>query len=135
MTYPSERGRIIPPRLDDRTWQDLVDELRALIPVYAPPWTDHNPSDPGITIIEMFAMLVEGLIYRLNRVPDKHYIAFLNLLGITRNPPTPGADLSDIHIERRGDRCAGRHPGADRGNRSSNRPLFLKPTPTQRYYR
>ena len=89
MTYPSERGRVIPPQLDDRTWQDLVDELRALIPVYAPQWTDHNPSDPGITIIEMFAMLVEGLIYRLNRVPDKHYIAFLNLLGITRNPPTP----------------------------------------------
>jgi predicted phage baseplate assembly protein len=63
--------------------------VRALIPVYAPQWTDHNPSDPGIAIIEMFAMLVEGLIYRLNRVPDKHYIVFLNLLGITRNPPTP----------------------------------------------
>jgi hypothetical protein len=89
MTYLSERGRIIPPNLDDRTWQDLVDEMRKLIPVYAPQWTDHNPSDPGITIIEMFAMLVEGLIYRLNRVPDKHYIAFLNLLGITRNPATP----------------------------------------------
>jgi hypothetical protein len=89
MTYLSERGRIIPPQLDDRTWQDLVDEVRALIPIYAPQWTDTNPSDPGITIIEMFAALVEGLIYRLNRVPDKHYIAFLNLLGITRNPPTP----------------------------------------------
>jgi predicted phage baseplate assembly protein len=89
MTYSSERGRIIPPNLDDRTWKDLVDEVSALIPVYAPQWTDHNPSDPGIAIIEMFAMLVEGLIYRLNRVPDKNYIAFLNLLGVPRNPPTP----------------------------------------------
>lgn len=89
MTYSSERGRIIPPQLDDRTWQDLVDEVSALIPVYAPQWTDHNPSDPGVAIVEMFAMLVEGLIYRLNRVPDKHYIAFLNLLGVTRNPATP----------------------------------------------
>lgn len=89
MTYTSERGRVIPPQLDDRTWQDLVDQVSALIPVYAPQWTDHNPSDPGVAIVEMFAMLVEGLIYRLNRVPDKHYIAFLNLLGVTRNPPTP----------------------------------------------
>ncbi|WP_194814241.1 baseplate J/gp47 family protein [Nocardia sp. XZ_19_385] len=89
--YASNRGRIEPPNLDDRTWQDLVTEIRALIPRYAPQWTDHNPSDPAITIIEMFAFLVEGMIYRLNRVPDKHYLAFLNLLGITRNPPTPAS--------------------------------------------
>ena len=63
--------------------------MRTLIPRYAPAWTDHNPSDPAIAIVELFAMLVEGLIYRLNQVPDKHYIAFLNLLGIARNPPTP----------------------------------------------
>ncbi|MFE6922876.1 putative baseplate assembly protein [Nocardia sp. NPDC057663] len=89
MNLPSERGRIQAPNLDDRTWQDLVDEVRTLLPRYAPQWTDHNPADPAITVIEMFAMLVEGMLYRLNRVPDKHYLAFLNLLGITRNPPTP----------------------------------------------
>lgn len=89
MTLESNRGRIIPPNLDDRTWQDLVDEMKALIPKYAPQWTDHNPSDLGITLIELFAWLVEGLIYRLNRVPEKNYIAFLNLLGITRDPATP----------------------------------------------
>jgi len=87
--YRSERGRIIPPNLDDRTWQDLVDEMRALIPKYAPQWTDHNPSDLGMTLIELFAWLVEGLTYRLNRVPEKNYIAFLNLLGIKRDPATP----------------------------------------------
>lgn len=85
----SERGRITIPDLDDRTWKDLVEEMRALIPRYAPQWTDHNPSDLGITLIELFAWLVEGLIYRLNRVPEKNYIAFLNLLGITRDPATP----------------------------------------------
>ncbi|MEV6279192.1 baseplate J/gp47 family protein [Nocardia sp. NPDC051832] len=89
--YSSHRGRIEPPNLDDRTWQDLVAETRALIPRYAPQWTDHNPSDPAIALIELFAFLVEGLTYRLNRVPDKHYLAFLNLLGITRNPPTPAS--------------------------------------------
>src|ERR1700742_3283259 len=89
MTYPSQRGRIQPPDLDDRTWQDIVEELRQLIPRYAPQWTDHNPSDLGISLIELFAWLVEGLIYRLNQVPDKNYLAMLNVLGVTRNPPTP----------------------------------------------
>ena len=82
-------GRLVPPNLDDRTWQDLVNEVRGLIPKYAPQWTDHNPSDLGMTVVELFAWLVEGMIYRLNRVPEKHYIEFLNLLGITRDPATP----------------------------------------------
>ncbi|MCX4759749.1 putative baseplate assembly protein [Streptomyces sp. NBC_01275] len=89
MTYEAQRGRILPPDLDDRTWEDLVAEMRALIPRYAPGWTDHNPSDLGITLIELFAWLAEGIIYRLNRVPDKHYLAFVNLLGITRDPAAP----------------------------------------------
>lgn len=85
----SERGRLLPPDLDDRRWTDLVAEARALIPQYAPQWTDHNPSDLGITLVELFAWLVEGMIYRLNRVPEKNYVAFLGLLGITRDPATP----------------------------------------------
>lgn len=89
MTLSSERGHILPPNLDDRTWQNLVDEMRGLIPQYAPRWTDQNPSDLGVTLIELFAWLVESLTYRLNRVPEKNYIAFLRLLGITRNPAVP----------------------------------------------
>jgi hypothetical protein len=89
VTIQSRRGRIVPPDLDDRTWQDLVDQMRALIPKYAPQWTDHNPSDVGIALIELFAWLAEGIIYRLNQTPEKNYIAFLNLLGITQAPATP----------------------------------------------
>jgi uncharacterized phage protein gp47/JayE len=85
------RGKIDPPKLDDRTWQDLVNQAKALIPHYAPEWTDHNPSDLGITLVELFAWLVEQMIYRLNRVPEKNYVAFLNLLGITRDPAVPAA--------------------------------------------
>jgi hypothetical protein len=83
------RGKLDSPMLDDRTWQDLVNQATALIPHYAEEWTDHNPSDLGMTLIELFAWLVEQMIYRLNRVPEKNYIAFLNLLGITRDPATP----------------------------------------------
>jgi predicted phage baseplate assembly protein len=85
----SDRGRIQPPNLDDRTWQDIVNEAVALIPTYAPQWTDYSSSDLGITLIELFAWLVEGLTYRLNQVPNKNYIAFLNLLGITQEPAVP----------------------------------------------
>ena len=48
-----------------------------------------QPKRPGISLIELFAWLAEGVIYRLNQMPEKHYVAFLNLLGITRDPPTP----------------------------------------------
>jgi predicted phage baseplate assembly protein len=89
MLFDPNRGRLVAPDLDDRTWSDLVSDAVALIPQYAPQWTNQSPSDVGITLVELFAWLVEGLTYRLNRVPDKNYIAFLNLLGITRVPPNP----------------------------------------------
>ncbi|MGV0025316.1 baseplate J/gp47 family protein [Phormidesmis priestleyi] len=69
------------PNLDDRTYDDLVEEARSLIPTYAPDWTNHNPSDPGITLIELFAYLTELLIYRLNRVTDANVVSFLKLLN------------------------------------------------------
>jgi hypothetical protein len=73
------------PVLDDRRFADLYTEARSLIPTYAPAWTNHNPTDPGITLIELFAHLSEMLIYRLDRVTTANTIAFLNLLdGKTR---------------------------------------------------
>ena len=68
------------PKLDDRTYQDIVDEAVSLIPRYAPEWTNHNPSDPGITLLELAAWMSDLLIFRLNQVPEKNYVAFLNLL-------------------------------------------------------
>ena len=53
------------PNLDDRDYNSLVQEALALIPAHAPEWTDHNPSDPGITLVELFAYLTEMLIYRV----------------------------------------------------------------------
>lgn len=78
---------IPPPKLDDRTFHDIVEEAISMIPRYAPEWTNHNPSDPGITLIELAAWMTDLLIYRLNQVPDKNYVAFLNLLGIKLRAP------------------------------------------------
>src|SRR6185369_15393613 len=77
------------PILDDRSYQQLRDELVRRIPVYTPEWTDHNPSDPGITLIELFAFLGESLLYRFNQIPDATKLAFLDLLHIARHPAVP----------------------------------------------
>lgn len=69
------------PTLDDRRYADLVEEARRLIPIYDPDWTNHNPSDPGITLLELFAWLTEMLLYRLDRVTDEHQRKFLKLLN------------------------------------------------------
>jgi len=75
------------PNLDDLRFQkDLVDEARRRIIRYCPEWTDYNLSDPGITLIELFAWMTEMLTYRLNRVPEKNYIKFMELLGIQLQP-------------------------------------------------
>ncbi|MBE2270966.1 MAG: putative baseplate assembly protein [Anaerolinea sp.] len=77
------------PRLDDRTFNDLVEEARARIPLYAPEWTDHNLSDPGITLIELFAWMTDIVLYRLNRVPDKHFVKFMELIGMRLQEAEP----------------------------------------------
>ncbi|HWU08028.1 MAG TPA: putative baseplate assembly protein [Streptomyces sp.] len=86
------------PNLDDRRFQQLVDEAKRYVQQRAPEWTDHNVSDPGITLIETFAYLVDQLLYRLNRVPDKNYLAFLDLLGIQLFPPAAACAEVDFWL-------------------------------------
>ena len=84
-----------PPDLDDRTFEDIFEELRSLIPRYTPEWTDYNEHDPGITMLHLFSYLSEIMIYRLNRVPEKNYIEFLRLIGEELKPAEPAkADLN-----------------------------------------
>lgn len=70
------------PVLDDLRFQSLVDEARRRIIRYCPEWTEYNLSDPGITLIELFAYMTEALGYRLNQVPEKNYIRFLDMIGL-----------------------------------------------------
>ena len=73
---------LTPPKLDDRHFQDIVDEAKKRIPHYIKEWTDHNVSDPGVTLIELFAWMTDMVLYRMNRVPDLHYIKFMQMLVI-----------------------------------------------------
>lgn len=78
--------------LDDRTFANLFAEAQSVVPAHAPGWTNHNVSDPGITLVELFAWLAEMLVYRTNQVPDAHRIAFLRLLRGPEWQPTGDLD-------------------------------------------
>jgi len=88
------KGRLIPvPNLDDRDWRAIKDEMLRAIPQRAPEWTDHNLSDPGVTLIEAFALQIEQLIVRLNQVLPKHMREYLNMIGVTLTPPSSARAL------------------------------------------
>ncbi len=92
---------IRPPNLDDRRYEDLLREARALIPQYTPEWTNLSDADPGMTLVQLFAWMTEMVIFRLNQVPDKTYIHFLNFIGETRKGARPAS--APVTLTLRGD--------------------------------
>src|SRR5436190_1713247 len=84
------------PNLDDRSWKQIVDEAVRLIPRYCPEWTNHNSSDPGVTLLELYAWMTEMVIYRLNKVPEKNFLAFLDLIGVRLKPPEPAKVVLEL---------------------------------------
>ncbi len=105
------------PNLDDRTFDELLEEARRRIRQSCPDWEDLSPNDPGMVLVELFAHLTEAMIYRLNRVPQKVYAEFLNLIGVQRTPPaaagvtlqfTRREPLDDAQVVPRGTRVTRR---------------------------
>lgn len=88
------------PKIDDRKYQDLVDEALSRIPVHNPEWTNFNQSDPGVTLIELFAFMTESLLYRANLIPERNRLKFLQLLGIPLNPATSARGIVTFTNER-----------------------------------
>ncbi|MFN8450591.1 MAG: baseplate J/gp47 family protein [Anaerolineae bacterium] len=76
------------PNLDDRDFEQLLAEARLRIRQSNTAWDDLSESDPGVVLLELFAYLTDTMIYRLNRLPNKVYIAFLRLLGVSLHPPS-----------------------------------------------
>lgn len=83
------------PQLDNRRFEDILREAQLRIPRYSPEWTDFNESDPGITLVQLFAWLTEMMLYQMNRVPERNYIKFLQLLGVELQP----AQSATVHLE------------------------------------
>lgn len=88
------------PIIDDRKYQDLLDEALARIPVHNPEWTNFNKSDPGVTLIEVFAFLAENILYRSNQIPERNRLKFLSLLGVPLRPASSARGLVTFANER-----------------------------------
>jgi hypothetical protein len=88
------------PNLDDRRYQELLDEALARVPVHNPEWTNFNKSDPGVTLIEIFAFLTENLLYRSNQIPERNRRKFLSLLGVPLQAASSAVGLVQFTNER-----------------------------------
>lgn len=87
------------PSLDDRSFQNLVDEVLARIPAHTPEWTNPAPGDPGRTIVELFAWLTDTLLYRVNLIPERQRLAFLRLLGVQMRAARSARTLVSIAFD------------------------------------
>src|SRR5687768_14761943 len=87
------------PRLDDRSYDDLVAEVIARIPAHTPEWTNPRVGDPGRTLVDLFAWLTDTLLYRVNRIPERQKLAFLRMLGMALRPAVPARGLVTAALE------------------------------------
>jgi len=88
------------PNLDDRDFEQLVRDAHRYIETNCPGWTDLSPGDPGTVLLEAFAHITETMIYRLNRVPEKAYIEFLRLMGVSLVPPSAASAALTFSVTR-----------------------------------
>jgi len=116
------------PALDDRSFAQLLAEARSVLAARCPEWTDQSPNDPASILLELYAYLTETMLFRLNRVPEKVYVAFLDLLGVSLRPPaaasvtlrfTPGRPPPAPMVVPRGTRVT-----VARGSGSQEPPVF-----------
>jgi hypothetical protein len=78
--------------LDDLDWQQMVEAIRRRVPAESGgTWTLHSPVDPGITLLELFAYLLEQRLFSLDQVPDALVLAVLRLLGLDDPKPARAA--------------------------------------------
>lgn len=88
------------PQLDDLRFATVVEQLRRQIPAHTPEWTDHNESDPGVTLIQLFGYLAEQIGFRINRLPDKAYVEMLKLIGVRLRPAEPARTYLAFYLAR-----------------------------------
>jgi len=86
------------PVIDERNREKLIEQIRKLAPHYVPEWK-FRPEDPdlGTALSLLFVHLLEGNIRRLNRMPYKSFLAFLNAFHVELSPARPA--LAQVTFE------------------------------------
>lgn len=88
------------PTFDSRSYRELLNEALARIPAHNPEWTNRNESDPGVTLLQLFAFMSESIIYRSNLIPERNRQKFLRLLRIPMRPASPALGIVTIQNPR-----------------------------------
>lgn len=81
------------PTFDSRTYQQILQEALARVPAHNPEWSNFNDSDPGVTLLQLFAFMSESIIYRTNLIPERNRMKFLKLLDIGMRPASTAQGL------------------------------------------
>ncbi|AKB18671.1 putative baseplate assembly protein [Methanosarcina sp. WWM596] len=77
------------PKIDSRNFQKLLEEKRSIAPLYTPEWDAADDMDTGVALLKIFTHMQEEIISRLNRVPEKNFAAFLEMIGLKLMPAQP----------------------------------------------
>lgn len=81
------------PAVDSRSYREIITEALARVPVHTPEWNNLGASDPGVTLLQVFAFIAESAIYRANRIPKRNRQKFLRLLGIGQRAAQPARGI------------------------------------------
>jgi hypothetical protein len=87
------------PAIDTRTYRDILADALARVPLHTPEWNNLGPSDPGVTLLQLFAFVAESAIYRANRIPTRNRQKFLRNLGIGLQPAQPALGLVSFAMQ------------------------------------
>lgn len=88
------------PKLHPDRYEEIVQELLARARIHNPEWTNLSESDPGVTILELFAYLTAQLAAQANEIPERNRRKFLSLLGIPLQPAMPARGFAVFQNDR-----------------------------------
>jgi hypothetical protein len=74
------------PTIDDRSPQQLLKRMRSLAPFYTPEWNVFGEREAGVAIMQIYLNMLEQVTRRFNRVLDKSFVDFLDMMGMKLSP-------------------------------------------------
>ena len=69
------------PKIIDKTLDEFYEEDRRRALQYVPEWRPASEGDFGLALLRIFSHMREEIASRLNRVPEKNFVAFLSMIG------------------------------------------------------
>lgn len=93
------------PMIDPRKAEDIIRNIKQKAQVYTPEWNyEPGDMDGGAAIAELFSQMFGETIERLNNVPYKNYMEFLNLLEVSAQSVKPSTGIARVKLTEGGDK-------------------------------